>query len=241
MKTDLGNAIGLPPVQGEETSRYVITARPHRSFHTVLDAHQLLDPARTHLAEVTTRVTREGTGGRVEVTLVQNIRDGVVTETLACEARPTLRATRFDRTMVDGAGVECRREAVDFTRGPLRFPEDTYPEVCLPFLLRGAPFDGQRRSVHAWIADRMVAKVYYEEHKPVTLSVPAGRIEVREVSMYPDLNDWVKLGRVITEMAKPLLPKYKLWYEKAAPHRLVRFEGPHGPPGAPEIILELTR
>jgi hypothetical protein len=240
MKTATGNALGLPPGDAEQVSRYVITARPHRSFHTVLDAHNLLDPARTHLAVVTTRITREGNGGRLSVGLEQQLRGAVVREELECEARPTLRALTFERSMVDDQGVECRAERVDFTRGPLKFPGDTYPEVCLPFLLRGAPFDGQRRSVHAWIADRMVAKVYYEEHKPVTLTVPAGRFEVREVSMYPDLNDWVQLGRVISELAKPLLPKYKLWYEKAAPHRLVRFEGPHGPPGAPEIILELT-
>lgn len=240
MKTDPGNALGLPPLRGEEIARYVITARPHRTFHTVLDAHQLLDPARTHLAVVTTRVTHDPGGGRVEVDVEQNILGGVVREALECDAHPTLRALRFKRSMVDDKGVECRSESVDFTRGPLRFPGDTYPEVCLPFLLRGQPFDGQRRSVHAWIADRMVAKVYYEELKPSALQVPAGRFEVREVSMYPDINDWVKLGRVITELSKPLLPKYKLWYEKAAPHRLVRFEGPHGPPGAPEIILELT-
>jgi hypothetical protein len=240
MKTDSVNALGLPAIVGEETSRYVITARPHRSFHTVLDAHHLLDPMRTHLAIVRTKVTREGAGGSVEVSLEQHILGGVMHERLVCEARPALRATRFTRSVLDDAGVECRAESVDFTRGPMRFPADTYPEVCLPFLLRGTAFDGQRRSVHAWIADRMVAKVYYEEHKPVALTVPAGRIETREITMYPDLNDWVKLGRVISELARPMLPKYKLWYERAAPHRLVRFEGPHGPPGAPEIILELT-
>lgn len=240
MKTDPVHALGLPSFRGEEVSRYVITPRPHRSFHTVLDAHQLLDPARTHLAVVTTRVSDDD-GGRLEVSLEQGIRGGVVRESLVCDARPSLRARSFRRTVVDDDGAECRAESVDFTRGPMRFPGDTYPEVCLPFVLRGTAFDGQRRSVHAWIADRMVAKVYYEELKPTTLTVPAGRFEVREISMYPDINDWVHLGRVITELSKPLLPKYKLWYERAAPHRLVRFEGPHGPPGAPEIILELTR
>lgn len=241
MKTDEAHALGLPPVKGEEVARYVITARPQRSFHTVLDAHDLLDPARTHLAVVTTKVTPEGNGGSLSVEIEQNILGGVVREALECEAGPGLRATRFRRVMVDARGAECRSESVDFTRGPLRFPADTYPEVCLPFLLRGLPFDGTRRSLHAWITDRMVAKVYCEELKPATLTVPAGRFEVRELSMYPDINDWVKLGRVVTELSKPFLPKYKLWYEKAAPHRLVRFEGPHGPPGAPEIVLELTR
>lgn len=236
MKTDQAHTLGLPPVKGEEVTRYVIRARPHRSFHTVLDAHDLLDPKRTHLAVVTTRVTGEA----LSITIEQNILRGVIRETLECDARPTVRAKTFHRTMLDDQGEECRRETADFTRGPLRFPADTYPEVCLPFLLRGTAFDGQRRTLHAWITDRMVAKVYYEEHKPVTVDVPAGRFETRELSMYPDINDWVKLGRVVTELSRPFLPKYKLWYEKAAPHRLVRFEGPHGPPGAPEIVLELT-
>jgi hypothetical protein len=31
-----------------------------------------------------------------------------------------------------------------------------------------------------------------------------------------------------------------MWFDASAPHRLVRFEGPYGPPGAPEILLELA-
>ncbi len=59
--------------------------------------------------------------------------------------------------------------------------------------------------------------------------------------MYPDLNDWVKLGSLLTRLAKPFLPKYHMWFaaQKNGPHHLVRFEGPYGPPGAPEIVLEL--
>jgi len=58
--------------------------------------------------------------------------------------------------------------------------------------------------------------------------------------MYPDLNDWVKMGTALTKLAKPFLPRYSMWYEPAAPNRLLRFEGSYGPPGAPEIILELV-
>jgi hypothetical protein len=86
-----------------------------------------------------------------------------------------------------------------------------------------------------------VAKVYYEVGKAVALELPAGRFEAIEAVMYPDLNDWVSLGTVITSMAKPLLPKYRMWFEKAPPHRVVKFEGPYGPPGAPEIVLELAK
>jgi hypothetical protein len=58
--------------------------------------------------------------------------------------------------------------------------------------------------------------------------------------MYPDLNDWVPLGAVLTRLAKPLLPKYHMWYERKSPYKLARFEGPYGPPGAPELVLELS-
>ena len=119
-------------------------------------------------------------------------------------------------------------------------------ETLLPFLLRGIPLDGQRRSLYAWICDRFVAKVYYEvAHRERSISVPGGRFDAHEVVMYPDLNDWVKLGSVLTRLAKPFLPKYHMWFapgplgHKGA-HTLVRFEGPYGPPGAPEIVLELA-
>jgi hypothetical protein len=59
--------------------------------------------------------------------------------------------------------------------------------------------------------------------------------------MYPDINDWVKLGSVVTKLIKPFLPKYHMWFSPrgGAAHALVRFEGSYGPPGAPEIVLEL--
>jgi hypothetical protein len=50
----------------------------------------------------------------------------------------------------------------------------------------------------------------------------------------------VKMPSILNKLAKPFLPKYHMWYEAKAPHRLLRFEGPYGPPGAPEIVLELA-
>lgn len=31
-----------------------------------------------------------------------------------------------------------------------------------------------------------------------------------------------------------------MWFEVGGARRLVRFEGPYGPPGAPEIVVELA-
>lgn len=57
--------------------------------------------------------------------------------------------------------------------------------------------------------------------------------------LYPDLNGFVRVGSTVARLAKPLMPQYHLWFERAAPNRVLRFEGPYGPPGAPELIMEL--
>ncbi|HEX3771861.1 MAG TPA: hypothetical protein VHV30_13385, partial [Polyangiaceae bacterium] len=151
-----------------------------------------------------------------------------------------MRAMR--RQVFDVAGRLVRNEEVpDFRHDALGLPHSTYPEVALPFLLAWLPLDGQRRSVYAWINDRFIAKVYVEVEGRKTIHIGGTPHETIEVIMYPDLNDWIPMGAMITRMIKPFVPKYKMWYAREAPHRLVRFEGPYGPPGAPEVVLEIAR
>lgn len=226
----------------DETLTYAIAPRPKRMFHTVLDAHDLLPSGRDYRAKVHTRVATVDGERRVTLTTEQQLAQGTMREALTCALHRSggLRATAMLRTFTSASGAELRRETADFSPGALPMPADLYPETCLPFLLRFAPRDKHRRSVHAWISDRMVARVYFEVEGSATLTVPAGRFDVSLVRMYPDLNDWVKMPRMLAELSKPFLPKYHMAYEAKAPHRLVRFEGSYGPPGAPELVLELV-
>jgi hypothetical protein len=146
----------------------------------------------------------------------------------------------LNRELFDAAGRPLRKEHVpDFAHAKLGLPQAIYPEVALPFLLAWLPLDGQRRSLYAWINDRFIAKVYIEVEKArASVSIGGRSHEAVELMMYPDLNDWVPMGALLTKLAKPFLPKYHMWYERSAPHRLIRFEGPYGPPGAPELVLE---
>ncbi len=233
--------IAAPDFEGDETLEYRTFARPKRMFHTVLDAARILPAGKTFHTTVTTRSRREEGESFVEVSSVQGFEGGSVHEVLKLNGRGRLQAIDFHREMRSTQGLTVRDERADFAAGVYPLPEDSYPEVCLPFLLRWQPLDGTRRSVHAWIADRFVARVYYEAHRPHSIEVPAGRFEAREVVMYPDLNDWVRMPRLLADLSKPFLPKYHMHFEAKAPHRLVRFEGPHGPPGAPEIVFELLR
>ncbi len=220
----------------EERLVYAARAREKSKFNTVLDAKALFGEggART---TVITRV-REGAPGEV-------VGDVDVVHTL-----PSLRLEERLTLVREGEGVragvltrvvgEARQKTIDFAKSPFDLPPSSYPEVLLPFLMRRQPFGGDKLACYAWTSDRMVARVYYEGRKRTSLDVPAGRFAAREVWMYPDLNDWVALGSVLTKLAKPLLPRYTMWFEEAAPYRCLRFEGPYGPPGAPEVVLELA-
>jgi hypothetical protein len=226
-----------PPPDFAGQVKYAIFPREKRAFNTVLDAHKLLGNASKPVSDV--RYASEGddvvvamdypfANGhlREEVRLVRH-RDGLVMRALS-------------RDVFDAAGRMVRSEqAPDFRHDALGLPVAAYPEVALPFLLGWIPHDGERRSVYAWINDRFIAKVYIEVAARGPLAVQRTAYDTVEVIMYPDLNDWIPLGAVITRLVKPFVPKYRMWYERRAPHRLVRFEGPYGPPGAPELVLEL--
>jgi len=100
----------------------------------------------------------------------------------------------------------------------LPLPDGTYPEVALPFLAGWLPLHRERASLFAWINDRFVARMYLEATGTRKLALPCGERKALEVVMYPDLNDWVHLGPVLTRLARPFLPKYRMAYDVAPPH-----------------------
>ncbi|MCC6648297.1 MAG: hypothetical protein IT374_22345 [Polyangiaceae bacterium] len=217
-------------------ARYAIRARERRAFHTVLDADKLVDPSRaSHVS-----VGRDADG--LFVQLRHPVLGGEIAEDMRFdEADGRLLTRAVLREVRDSTGGLARREEVlQFHHATLGLPTSAYPEVALPFVLAFCQHDGKRRSLFAWINDRFVARVYVDTIGRATLDLPIGRRDAIEAVMYPDLNDWVSLGAVITRLARPLLPKYRMWFDAEPPHGVLRFEGPYGPPGAPEIVLSLS-
>ncbi len=229
--------IPTPPVGFAGTARYAIRARDKRDYSGVLDAKRILAGIDNHESVVTLRDEPDA----VVLETDHPMFTGRLREQFRYAKTPSgLVADSLVREIADDEGTIVRRELVPaYLHARIGMPAETYPEVALPFILGWMPLD-KRKSVYAWINDRFVAKLYVESAGRETLALPIGRCETVRVIMYPDLNDWIALGSVLTRLAKPFIPKYRMWFDASAPHRLVRFEGPYGPPGAPEIVLELS-
>lgn len=229
--------IPSPPAGFAGTARYAIRARDKRDYHGVLDAKRILSGMANHESVVKLRED----AGAVVLETDHPMFTGRLREEIRYTRTPSgLVADSLVREIADDDGAIVRRESVPtYLHAKIGMPVEMYPEVTLPFILGWMPLDG-RKSLYAWINDRFVAKLYVESAGRETIAAPIGKRETVKVIMYPDLNDWISLGSVLTKLAKPFIPKYRMWFDAAAPHRLVRFEGPYGPPGAPEIVLELS-
>jgi hypothetical protein len=240
----LTSPLASPFSEAPTIARYSVRPRERRAFHTALDASDLFTSKEPATVTWSGRGAPDGTWsgrGAGELSVQMPVATGNFEEKCVFDLEPHLRPSTFERSLRAGERL-LRHERADFGAVIPKLPEATYPETMLPFLLRAHPLDSERRALYAWICDRFVAKVYYEVHKHrASVRVPAGKFDTTEVVMYPDINDWVKLGGVITKLIKPFLPKYHMWFAagEGGRHTLVRFEGSYGPPGAPEIVLEL--
>ena len=238
------NLFVIPPIGAAEladgwrteTLIYSAVPRPRPKFKGALSARQLFGASGGE-SRVTTRLKADV----MELTVRHELAGAPLLEQLKADVQQGVMRPRELLRQLGPTDALARDERVRFDRNPLGLPEACYPEVMLPFLMRGQPLDGQRRSVWSWSNDRFVARVYYEFRKTVSLTVPAGTFSAALVWMYPDLNDWISLGGVVTRLAKPLLPRYDIWIERGPRRRVLRFEGPYGPPGAPEVVLALRR
>ena len=229
-----------PPFDIDSERRYRLTPRAKPTFKSIVPVERLItqDPERSSVVRM-----RSGQDGRVVMEFEYPLHAGVILDTLTLEVRHGggLGTASLLRRVLSGAGQQVRREEVDFNDRTIPLPEATYPEVALPFLLSFQPHDGKVRDLFAWINDRMLARVDYRSTGMERLELAGfvGTVRAIKVIMFPDFNDWVPLPKVITKLTELFVPKYHMWFAAEPPHHVLRFEGPYGPPGAPEITMTL--
>lgn len=230
----MASAIPSPSGALPAQLRYRITPRPRPNFRTILDAHDFLDTA-SHLL---LRFLRQE--AKLGLQLSHQLAQGGIEESFSFETRDgALVSTGLLREVFESEGRRIRHEECVFDGTAIVLPEGSYPETVLPFILGWLPQDGRTRSLVAWTNDRFVARVYVEGRGATQIRIGGAKRAAYALIMYPDLNDWVPLPKLVSRLSKPFLPKYQMWFDPEPPHALLRFEGSQGPPGAPELILEL--
>ncbi len=203
-------------------------------FNTILNAHNLLDHSST------TTISFEGNTEQVAMTVIHRLTTGRIEERLTLVRAPEgLISERLHRQLFDAQDERVRNEEATFFKEGLGFARNTYPEVLLPLMMGWLGPTARTCAFYSWINDRFVSRMYAQIKSVEPLQLSDRRVPAFEAVMYPDLNDYVRVGATMARLAKPIMPKYHLWYEDKPPHRVLRFEGSYGPPGAPEVIMEL--
>ncbi len=242
----MASLIPQPQFDIDSERRYRLTARAKPTFKSIVPVGELIskDPSRFSVVRM-----RKEASGEVVMEFEYPLSRGTIFDSLTLEPRDDLggglAAKSLDREVVTLEGDQVRHEVVDFSDRAIPLPQATYPEVALPFLISFHPLDGKTRDLFAWINDRFVARVDVRVtgRQKVELALPGGgtgpRVEAIKAIMYPDFNDWVPLPKLISKMTVPFVPKYHMWFSTSPPHYVLKFEGPYGPPGAPEIAMTL--
>lgn len=101
----------------------------------------------------------------------------------------------------------------------------------LTYILRGFPFDKLE-----------TLKIgYYGEQKKNSYSMRVNCKGKEKIKVQSGVIDCYKLEFSMDGFWGTFLPKMNAWYTIEAPHYLVYYEGPDGPPGTPRRVMEMIQ
>jgi len=136
-----------------------------------------------------------------------------------------------------------RQEAFPFLDQPL--PPNTYPpEAPLAYVLSrlGLGRRRDRASVHLILMGTSVVELQVWTDGRERVTVPAGtfdahvvRLRVTADSLFPNLPGFVQ------KFASFFIPTQTIWITHDEPQQVVKFLGQMGPPGSPDLLIELAQ
>jgi hypothetical protein len=119
------------------------------------------------------------------------------------------------------------------------YPRSTMPLLGCSIGLRGIDFErGAHGSLALYLANTVYWELSYKVERTETADVPAGSIDAWRVRVRPSFE---QINKQLDRVVGLVLPAFILHFERAAPHRLVRFDFPTGPfPWNPRATVEAT-
>lgn len=169
-----------------------------------------------------------------------------------------LRNTAFGEVELDPSGKRLKQRWVNFEADKFRdvwsasrksFAANTYQAACLTAAMTGFPSEAGVMRFFLWGERGMPVPVYaYIDGEETlatrgrpeeTLRIEVG-LDVRRAAREVDVPEpWKREAEASIETWHA--GDSTFWIAKKAPHDVLRFEGPLGPPGAPEVRIDRIR
>jgi hypothetical protein len=136
------------------------------------------------------------------------------------------------------------------TASDVPWPDNVYPAPCLELVLAALPFATAKLvHFHVWTDLEPAAPMIAVVDGIETVTVPAGRFEAYRVRMRFDEEAYLArlklpaaagydVARSMMEQLR--LPRTVFWVSVEEPRRILRAEGPLGPPGVTRGVVELV-
>src|SRR5262249_28305784 len=123
------------------------------------------------------------------------------------------------------------------------FPADTYPlEAPLGYVLTRLGLDTYKTASFHFVLLDTFPRVDLWNDGTETIQVPAGTFECHRVRMRADPQTlFPRLPGLLRPFLSFFVPTYTLWLTTSTPQLIVKYVGQIGPPGSPELRIQLTR
>ena len=177
--------------------------------------------------------------GWARMTLEEPMRNQTtrVTE-LTFQTYPVLLWNKMSVVQKNAAGKVFRQESYDVSNPTFQYPTDLMSPYGLWMLAPTLELKQGSEKVllifmNPWIMARTTAKVDSRE----TVTVPAGTFACWKIVCTIWASDY--FGSKVGALVQPFAPKYTLWLEAAAPHKVIKYRGALGEMPNTTSIIEV--
>jgi len=200
-----------------------------------------LDKLQSYEEQTTMLITREGRDYyeiREDVTLMNN--QHVVATTLV-EIGEYLRPISYNRMRRNPQGESIERWEFHFDDPSWNYTDDTYCMSSISLVFRSFIAQGSKEgSFHLWMSDQSVVRMRLRRMNKERVIIALGEFTCVKIRMVLDVQSVMPLGKVLALLVQPFMPEFYFWLWEQEPYPVMRAEGALGPPGAPQMLMEVV-
>jgi hypothetical protein len=210
----------------------VVEAKTGKALHTLRGWTEAVDGAPDRIVAVSTITFPTGNAVQIRVTFTH-------------DQPPHCLAS--DAVVTDAAGTVVARGHEEFVQEAFPFlsqavPPNTYPPLApLGYVLtRLGLGKSERASFHFILMGTSLLKMDLWVDGRELVRVPAGEFDCYRVSMRVNpASLFPNLPAFLQGFVRLFIPTHTIWLTASEPQTLVKYTGQMGPPGAPELLIQL--